>query len=318
MLRIALFSVLFTSVLVQCLWVPESGADWTQLRPHEDPLHGSLDTVPFSFGIVVNPYKKKEDGDYEKPSVSSVVRSITTTVTMSIVTPAEKPTKVADIIQISDGQIQRHNGASDEQTSDATDGDDCQESDEQGSDDADELLAKRENQDSYGEDQEDHNDEHEDAREDHKDDHEDYHEDEHEDHHEDHHEDEEDHQKDKECCDDDEEPQNSSEFVSPVYTVACATNTTLQMTLENSILRDSNGRIGSIVSGHQFQFDGPVPQYGAIYAAGWYITESGQLALGNSTEFYQCASGEFYNLYHEPIGLQCNPVSLDVVELIEC
>ncbi|EGW35217.1 uncharacterized protein SPAPADRAFT_146230 [Spathaspora passalidarum NRRL Y-27907] len=90
------------------------------------------------------------------------------------------------------------------------------------------------------------------------------------------------------------------------------------MTLKDGILRDSDNRIGSIVSGHQFQFDGPTPQHGAVYAAGWSITKDGQLALGDSTKFFQCASGNFYNLYDEPIGYQCHPVTLDVVELIEC
>ena len=90
------------------------------------------------------------------------------------------------------------------------------------------------------------------------------------------------------------------------------------MTLTDGILRDSDDRIGCIVSGHQFQFDGPTPQHGAIYAAGWSVTKQGQLALGDSTKFYQCASGDFYNLYDEPIAFQCHPVTLDVVELIEC
>lgn len=90
------------------------------------------------------------------------------------------------------------------------------------------------------------------------------------------------------------------------------------MSLHDSILRDSDDRIGCIVSGHQFQFDGPTPQHGAVFAAGWSVTKDGQLALGNSTKFYQCASGHFYNLYDQSIGFQCHPVTLDVVELIDC
>ena len=98
---------------------------------------------------------------------------------------------------------------------------------------------------------------------------------------------------------------------------ACATNGTLSMNLHNGILTDSKGRIGSIVANQQFQFDGPPPQAGAIYAAGWSIKD-GKLAIGNSTTFYQCLSGNFYNLYAEHIGSKCEPVELDIVELVDC
>ena len=90
------------------------------------------------------------------------------------------------------------------------------------------------------------------------------------------------------------------------------------MTLHNGILTDSKGRIGSIVANQQFQFDGPPPQAGAIYAAGWSISPEGKLAIGNSTTFYQCLSGNFYNLYANEIGSKCEPVELDVVELVNC
>ena len=89
------------------------------------------------------------------------------------------------------------------------------------------------------------------------------------------------------------------------------------MNLHNGILTDSKGRIGSIVANQQFQFDGPPPQAGAIYAAGWSIKD-GKLAIGNSTTFYQCLSGNFYNLYAEHIGSKCEPVELDIVELVDC
>lgn len=262
--------LLSSTVLSSPVWIPESNGDWTTLRPDLDPLPNSFGSVPFSFGIVVNPYQETEDGELEVPPVSTIARLLTTVFTTSVVTAAPKPTKVADIVQILDGQVQRVNV-------DAEPTDDSQVPEEEECEDEEEVLIEEteENSDSL------------------------------------------DKRHDEECCDDDEEEEDK-EFVSPVYAVACATNTTLQMTLQDTILRDSNNRIGSIVSGHQFQFDGPVPQHGAIYAAGWYITEHAQLALGNSTEFYQCASGDFYNLYHEPIGLQCNPVVLDVVELIEC
>lgn len=97
----------------------------------------------------------------------------------------------------------------------------------------------------------------------------------------------------------------------------CLTNSSLAMTLEDSILFDSKGRIGSIVANDQFQFDGPTPQSGAIYTAGWSIYD-GKLALGQSTTFYQCLSGNFYNLYDISIGSQCVAVELEIVLLEEC
>ncbi|KAG7713595.1 hypothetical protein KL949_004965 [Ogataea haglerorum] len=110
--------------------------------------------------------------------------------------------------------------------------------------------------------------------------------------------------------------QNDS--ANPVNDVSCWSEDALSMTLNGTILTDSKGRIGSIVANRQFQFDGPPPQAGAIYAAGWSITDDGKLAIGNTTEFYQCLSGSFYNLYDEHIGSQCEKVYLDVVDLVKC
>ncbi|ODV73177.1 uncharacterized protein CYBJADRAFT_190209 [Cyberlindnera jadinii NRRL Y-1542] len=103
-----------------------------------------------------------------------------------------------------------------------------------------------------------------------------------------------------------------------ITAVSCKTDGTLQMSLEDSILYDSHGRVGSIVANRQFQFDGPPPQAGAIYAAGWSITDDGYLALGDSDIFYQCLSGTFYNLYDESIGGQCTQIRLEIVRLIDC
>lgn len=111
---------------------------------------------------------------------------------------------------------------------------------------------------------------------------------------------------------------SSTDSNDPVDAVSCKTDGTLQLTLDNGVLRDEKGRIGSIVSNRQFQFDGPTPQAGAIYAAGWEITPDGNLALGNNDIFYQCLSGDFYNLYDEKIAKQCSPIHLEVVSLIEC
>ncbi|AET39939.1 uncharacterized protein Ecym_5165 [Eremothecium cymbalariae DBVPG len=93
---------------------------------------------------------------------------------------------------------------------------------------------------------------------------------------------------------------------------------TLEMTLSDSVLRDAHGRIGSIVASRQFQFDGPPPQAGAIYAKGWSLTPDGNLALGDSDVFYRCLSGNFYNLYDQSIGGQCSPVQLQAINLITC
>ncbi|TID28476.1 hypothetical protein CANINC_002471 [Pichia inconspicua] len=101
------------------------------------------------------------------------------------------------------------------------------------------------------------------------------------------------------------------------HSATCKAEGDLTIVLKNGILYDSKNRIGSIVSNHQFQFDGPVPQAGAIYAAGWSI-QDGKLALGGSTTFYECLSGTFYNLYDEKIAEQCSPVVLNVIDLVDC
>ncbi|SCU96154.1 LAFA_0G04610g1_1 [Lachancea sp. 'fantastica'] len=113
-------------------------------------------------------------------------------------------------------------------------------------------------------------------------------------------------------------PASTSDASSFVSSVSCKAEGSLSMTLDNGMLKDSKGRIGSIVANRQFQFDGPPPQAGAIYAAGWAITPEGNLAIGEHDVFYQCLSGNFYNLYDESIGSQCSPVHLEVIELIDC
>jgi len=88
---------------------------------------------------------------------------------------------------------------------------------------------------------------------------------------------------------------NASATVS-LQDTSCKNSGTLALTLKDGVLTDNKGRVGAIVSNRQFQFDGPPPQAGSIYAAGWSITEDGNLALGDSDVFYQCLSGDFYNL----------------------
>ncbi|QLQ79005.1 hypothetical protein HG537_0B03520 [Torulaspora globosa] len=111
---------------------------------------------------------------------------------------------------------------------------------------------------------------------------------------------------------------NTGNSTDPVKLKSCKNDGTLQMTLKGGILTDGKGRIGSIVANRQFQFDGPPPQAGAIYAAGWSITPAGNLAIGDEDTFYQCLSGNFYNLYDQSLGEQCHPVHLEVIDLINC
>ncbi|WPK26821.1 hypothetical protein PUMCH_004183 [Australozyma saopauloensis] len=99
---------------------------------------------------------------------------------------------------------------------------------------------------------------------------------------------------------------------------ACLAENNLAMKLDKTVLTDSKGRIGAIVANRQFQFDGPPPQAGTIFAAGWSITQNGTLALGNSDMFYQCLSGDFYNLYDQTQGAQCQPVKFSIIELVKC
>ena len=105
---------------------------------------------------------------------------------------------------------------------------------------------------------------------------------------------------------------------NPVTNVSCKVDGTLEMSIKDGILTDGKGRVGSIVSNRQFQFDGPPPQAGALYAAGWSITPEGNLALGDQDVFYQCLSGDFYNLYDESIASQCHPVYLQAIDLVAC
>lgn len=123
--------------------------------------------------------------------------------------------------------------------------------------------------------------------------------------------------------------------------VSCRTNSTLQLSLNDGVLKDGKNRAGYIASNYQFQFDGP-PQSGALYTAGWSVcsldytntgtgtglttttttttTAIGQstLALGGNTTFWQCLSGNFYNLYTENWAAQCSPVQLRIVKLVQC
>lgn len=102
-----------------------------------------------------------------------------------------------------------------------------------------------------------------------------------------------------------------------VQMVACATDSTLTLTLNNGVLKDNKGRTGYIAANFQFQFDDP-PQTGAIFTSGFSVCGNGSLALGGSTIFYQCRSGSFFNLYDRNAAPQCNPVHVSALQLKTC
>ncbi|CZT50740.1 uncharacterized protein RSE6_11783 [Rhynchosporium secalis] len=94
---------------------------------------------------------------------------------------------------------------------------------------------------------------------------------------------------------------------------SCGKEGVLTTKLANGVLTDSKGRIGSIVANYQFQFDGPPPQAGALYTAGFSVCGNGSLAIGGSAVFYSCASGDFANLYDRAWAPQCLPVFINAL-----
>lgn len=86
----------------------------------------------------------------------------------------------------------------------------------------------------------------------------------------------------------------------------------LSSTLEDGVLRDGDSRFGYIAANHQYQYDNPI-QAGALYTTGWSICPNNTLALGGTTVFWQCTSGDFYNLYDTPIRTGCIAINLQIV-----
>ncbi|KAF2257175.1 hypothetical protein BU26DRAFT_513874 [Trematosphaeria pertusa] len=82
---------------------------------------------------------------------------------------------------------------------------------------------------------------------------------------------------------------------------------TLTLSLDGGVLTDQAGRTGYIASNHQFQFDSP-PQADALSTSGFSYCSNNTLALSGSAIWYQCWSGDFYNLYDESTGDQCSPI----------
>ncbi|CAG9988557.1 unnamed protein product [Clonostachys byssicola] len=98
---------------------------------------------------------------------------------------------------------------------------------------------------------------------------------------------------------------------SEVQSGKCTDKGALVMSLKDGGLIDSQNRIGSIASNHQFQFDGPA-QPNALATKGWAVCDDSTLALGPTRTFYECLSGDFYNLYDRNSAKQCEPVTIYV------
>lgn len=88
-------------------------------------------------------------------------------------------------------------------------------------------------------------------------------------------------------------------------------------TLKDTKITDQKGRTGYIASNFQFQFDNP-PQAGALFTTGFSICANGTLALGGTNIFYQCLSGNFYNLYDRSWAAQCSPAYIQTMQQVNC
>ncbi|KAF3008866.1 hypothetical protein E8E13_011000 [Curvularia kusanoi] len=92
----------------------------------------------------------------------------------------------------------------------------------------------------------------------------------------------------------------------------------LTLTLQDGILKDQAGRQGYIAANDQFQFDQPI-QAGALQTKGFALCSNNTLALTSgqrpfgATTFWQCLSGDFYNLYADSQGMQCQQIYIQAV-----
>lgn len=92
----------------------------------------------------------------------------------------------------------------------------------------------------------------------------------------------------------------------------CGAAGSLTISLSNGILTDAKARTGYIASNFQFQFDGPV-QAGALITSGFSACSNGSLALGSSAVWFECLSGDFFNLYDRSWAPQCEPILIDML-----
>ncbi|KAM0426342.1 hypothetical protein ACHAPT_008383 [Fusarium lateritium] len=93
---------------------------------------------------------------------------------------------------------------------------------------------------------------------------------------------------------------------------SCNGEGVLVLSLKDGVLKDAQGRTGYISDSYQFQFDEP-PQAGSMFTAGFSVCSNGTLALGPSAVFWQCQSGDFYNLYDRHWAEQCSPVEFGIM-----
>ncbi|KAH7242515.1 hypothetical protein BKA59DRAFT_480971 [Fusarium tricinctum] len=93
---------------------------------------------------------------------------------------------------------------------------------------------------------------------------------------------------------------------------SCNGEGVLVLSLKDGVLKDAKDRTGYISDSFQFQFDKPA-QAGAIYTSGFSVCSNGTLAFGPSAIFWQCQSGDFYNLYDRNWAEQCEPVEFGVM-----
>lgn len=108
---------------------------------------------------------------------------------------------------------------------------------------------------------------------------------------------------------------------TPATKLTCVNPDTLVIDLTDGVIRDTQKRVGAIVANRQFQFDGPPPQAGLLYAKGWSVVNNGKryhLALGTQTTFYKCSAGNYFNLYDAHIGSNCYEVEIEVLRVVDC
>jgi len=82
----------------------------------------------------------------------------------------------------------------------------------------------------------------------------------------------------------------------------CASHKPLLASVKNNQLFDGKTWVGYIAGNYQLQFDAGVAQSGALYTSGFSVCDDNKLALGKSTVFYRCLSGNFYNLYDRSVA----------------
>ena len=79
-------------------------------------------------------------------------------------------------------------------------------------------------------------------------------------------------------------------------------------------MKDESGDTGLITANHVFGFDNP-PSAGAIATSGWSICQNKTIALGDSTIFYSCLSGQYNNIFDVRQGKQCTQVFISILDL---